>query len=343
MNLKNDDIWQDLKNKVEFLSQPDSYIEPGQKVEVIETHMSWIFLTEQYAYKLKKPVQFPFLNLSQLDVRYSNCQKELKINQFLAPDVYLGVVPLMQGRTSHFYPVGSRNRKNIVDWLLKMRRLPRELTLEQLILKNSLKQLPQIKEAAQMLVAFYQRANPENIKPEEYKQQLKNSIQENSSVLIKTYYGLNQEVVKVVHQKQLYELEVLTECINERVSQGKIIECHGDLRPEHIWLLSPPVIIDRLEFNDKLRIMDPVDELSYLFLECEILKRMDIGKLFLTVYQEISKDPVPERLFAFYKSYRACLRAKICIWHLDDPRIQDLDKWFRKAEKYLNLSELVPT
>lgn len=98
------------------------------------------------------------------------------------------------------------------------------------------------------------------------------------------------------------------------------------------------MIIDRLDFNDELRMMDPCDELSYLSLECELLGRPDIGALFFTIYQKETNDCPTNRLLSFYKSYRAGLRARMCIWHLDDPRIEDLDKWFRKAECYLKLS-----
>lgn len=333
-------VWQELKNKVTFLKRSDSYKEECSTVEAIETHMSWVFLTDQYAYKLKKPVKFPLLDLSQLKTRYLNCHKELRLNQFLAPGIYLGVIPIIQDKHGQFCPIGQPEEGTTVDWLLQMRRFPRDLTLDQVILRNCIDKFL-VTKAAQILTKFYQKANPVRITPTEYKDRLRKYIQENLKILTTSKYGLNRALVKSIHQTQLNELNFLSEKIDKRVYQGRIIECHGDLRPEHICLTSPPIIIDRLEFSDELRTMDPVDELSYLSLECELLGRADIGTSFFDAYQEETKDNPPARLLSFYKSYRACLRAKISIWHLDDPRVKNSDWWHKRANSYLDLSTAI--
>jgi aminoglycoside phosphotransferase family enzyme len=123
-----------------------------------------------------------------------------------------------------------------------------------------------------------------------------------------------------------------------RVRARRIIEAHGDLRPEHICLTDPPVIIDCLEFNRNLRLLDPVDELSFLGLECERLGAPLVGATMLDLYREATGDAPAEELIAFYKSYRACLRAKIAAWHLRDSEIREPEKWPALARTYLELA-----
>jgi aminoglycoside phosphotransferase family enzyme len=132
-------------------------------------------------------------------------------------------------------------------------------------------------------------------------------------------------------------VEEEAELLDSRVRAGKIIEAHGDLRPEHICLESKPVIIDCLEFNRDFRILDSVSELSYLALECERLGASWVGKLILETYTDIAGDRPPAKLLGFYRSFHACLRAKIAVWHLKDPGVRDRAKWTGRASHYLLL------
>ena len=127
----------------------------------------------------------------------------------------------------------------------------------------------------------------------------------------------------------------------DRAFKGKIIEGHGDLRPEHICLTQPPIIIDRLEFSKSLRTLDPWDELSYFFIECAYLNHPEIGNFFVSHYLESTHDEVSLDLITFYKVFRACLRAKISAWHMDDPRVVEKEKYLLKARKYLSLANLI--
>lgn len=329
--------WQFFREKVEFLKQPDSYYEDNSIIDTIETHLSSVFLTDRHAYKIKKPVAFSFLNFSHIASRFLNCQKELELNRQLAPDVYLDVVPMIQSRPHHFYPIGWTQKGKIVDWLVKMRQFPREKTLDNAILRNKIDRTLLTK-AAHTLINFYQDAKPLALSPYEYKHQLCQSIDENHQSLSKPEYQFNQAVIREIHEAQMHQLNVLSDYLTQRVIQGRIIECHGDLRPEHICLISPPVFIDRLEFNIRLRIMDAVAELSYLSLECELLGKPEIGEFFLKIYQQEFDDIPDPKLVEFYKSYKACLRARISAWHLDDAQIINQEKWHKKANAYLNLA-----
>lgn len=131
-----------------------------------------------------------------------------------------------------------------------------------------------------------------------------------------------------------------SDLFDQRVGAGKIIEAHGDLRPEHVCLEEAPIIIDCLEFKREFRILDPADELSFLTMECERLGAPEfLDRLVFEVYRKITGDIVPERLLHFYKSYRATLRAKLTIWHLREPQIREAQKWFMLAKEYLDLAE----
>lgn len=118
-----------------------------------------------------------------------------------------------------------------------------------------------------------------------------------------------------------------------------IIDAHGDLRPQHICLTAPPVIIDCLEFNREFRILDPMDELAYFVMECERLGAAHIGEEIMGYYSKAANDACPIELIGFYKVFRACLRAKIAVWHIADHQVQDHQRWHRLAQTYLNLAE----
>jgi aminoglycoside phosphotransferase family enzyme len=127
---------------------------------------------------------------------------------------------------------------------------------------------------------------------------------------------------------------------SSRISKGRIIDAHGDLRPDHICLAPQPVIIDRIEFNRDLRIMDVAEELSFLALECEMQGYPAIGQLFLDIYSERSNDDLPDPLILFYKAARAFLRAKLSIHHLLEKQYhKDKQKWRSRCENYLQVSD----
>ncbi len=117
------------------------------------------------------------------------------------------------------------------------------------------------------------------------------------------------------------------------------MEGHGDLRPEHVFLGADPAVIDCLEFDRDLRLLDPVDELGFLALECALLGQPGVGTRFLEIYRESSGDRCPLQLLRFYQGFRAFVRAKIAIWHLKDDKVSDPDHWRMRAVRYLELGQ----
>ena len=324
----------DTEAKIAFLAQPAAYSDRPRRVECIETHMAWVFLTDRHAFKLKKPVRYEFLDFSTVEARRQDCALEIELNRRLAADVYLEIVPLCVS-VGGALKLGGDGEP--VDWLVKMRRLPRERMLDwQLEHRNPAP--AELRPAALLLAEFYRKAQSLEIEPQTYLHNLQDAIDDNNSALSLPRFGLPIDVVRRVTDRQLEFLDKQSELVRERVSDRRIIEGHGDLRPEHICLVRPPVIVDCMEFKRAFRIVDPVDELAFLTVECCVLGQTWAGELFFHTYREVTGDQPEIRLFEFYKSLRALLRAKLSVWHLRDPEVRDAGKWVARARHYLKLS-----
>lgn len=322
--------------KVAFLESPDSYPDATTPVQTVETHRSWVFLTERHAYKLKKPGLYPFLDASTVAARKYLCEEELRLNKRLAGEVYIAVVPLTAGRASRLELEGTGL---IVDWLVKMQRLPAASMLDAKIRRH---ELPEegICRTAQKLAHFYQGSPPLGITAAEYRFALECGISANRDELIRPIFGLHDDLVRAVCTIQLKFLTRALPLFEHRTCHGRVVEAHGDLRPEHVCLLDPePVIIDCLEFSFQLRTLDAASELAFLDQECERLDAPRVGEIIFDIYREITRDRPTPPLLNFYKSYWACLRAKLCAWHLTDSSCREPDKWSRRASDYLRRAE----
>ncbi len=175
--------------------------------------------------------------------------------------------------------------------------------------------------------------------PAEYRHRFEEDIQSNLIELCDIRYALPKTQVDRLAAAQRQFLTKLGCLLEQRARDGRIIDAHGDLRPQHIFLTPEPVIIDCLEFNREFRILDPVDELAYLGMECERLGAPAIGEEILGHYSEAVGDACPIELIGFYKAFRACLRAKIAVWHIVDHEVWDHQRWLRLARTYLDLAE----
>lgn len=321
----------DLPQKVALLKDPGTYPHRPTHVDTIETHMSWVFLTDTHAYKLKKPVRYDFLDFSTLAAREWNCREELRLNQPLAPGVYLAVVPLAVGRSG---ALRVEEAGTAVEWLVKMRRLPAERMLDHLIRAHRLKD-SDIKRLAQPLIAFYRSAPPVAITGSAYRTQFERMIALNRAVLSDPRYRLPAGLVSEPHAALCETLASTPEMFDRRAQQGRIVEGHGDLRPEHVCLEERPIVFDRLEFNRAFRLLDAVDELCFLSLESERLGAPAVGRLLLDAYRAATGDRAPQRLQCFYSAHRACIRARLAVLHTNELEPAAWGKWLDSARDYL--------
>jgi aminoglycoside phosphotransferase family enzyme len=325
----------DLADKVAFLERPDSYPETPRGVEAVETHLAWVFLTDRHAYKLKKPVRYPFLDFTTLDARHADALAEVRLNQRLAPGVYLGVVPLALDRKGR---LALDRGGTPVDWLVKMRRLPRTQMLDYAIAAGTV-QDSALRGLADLLETFYRGAVSIPIDARGYQARFRKEVDENVHALTEPRYGLSPTLVTRIAGAQREFLDRRGALLEARTFAGLIVEGHGDLRPEHVCLAAPPVVIDCVEFNREFRILDSADELGYLAMECERLGAPWAGRALLTYYTTRSGDHPPARLIHFYQSVRATLRAKLAAWHLDDATVRYPSQWFNRAQAYLALAD----
>jgi len=320
-----------LEAKLGFLGAPDAYPDAPARVDAVETHMSWVFLTDTHAYKLKKPVRYDYLDFSTAEARRLDCEEEVRLNRRLAAEVYLGVMPLVRDAAGRLR-LGEAGET--VDWLVQMRRLPADRMLDHLLRDGAVDQA-EIVQLARRLARFYAAAAAEAIAPATYRQGLAGRIEDNLHELASQEFGLSRSVLERLARLQSDFLQSHAEWFDRRVQQGRIVEGHGDLRPEHVCLLAEPVVIDCLEFKREFRILDPADELGYLALECERLHAPQVGRWLLDAYREASGDAPPEALIHFYQSCRAVLRAKLALWHLRDDGRHPPGKWRATAQEYL--------
>jgi uncharacterized protein len=325
-----------LAEKVAFLSSPAAHSDETTTVEAVETHMAWVFLTSSYAYKLKKPVRSPSLDFSTIDKRRVDCEEEVRLNRRLAPDVYLGVLPLVISREGVLSLGVPDVEQTAVDWLVHMRRLPADGMLDAQIAHGTLV-TGDLDRLANTLARFYRHATPVGMSGDVYRRRCRDEVALNRRELTKSTYGLAEDLVQRALAPQTALLDREPALFEERAAH--VVEAHGDLRPEHVCLAGPePLIIDCLEFNRALRLLDPAEELAFLSMECARLGAPEVEEILFREYATMTGDQPQERLIRFYEAYGACVRARLCVWHLEDHDAQAVDKWVSRAEAYLRIA-----
>ena len=239
-----------LDDKLRFFGCPATYpCAPGHVV-ARETHMSWVFMGGDRVYKLKKSVRFVYLDFSTLARREAACRAEYLLNR--RPDVYLGVVPLTISTSG----LAISGDGPAVDWLVVMRRIEENETLDAALRGGWLKPL-QIDQLAVTLGALYAHAPRVPLEPEHYLVGWRKALTDNCRVLFNARFGLPQGCVERIArvQRQFYAQRLAL--LRERIHRRRFVDAHGDLRPEHIWLREPVTINDYLEFDPSLRALDP--------------------------------------------------------------------------------------
>ena len=319
--------------KVDFLGRPEAYGLPGP-VARHETHMSWVFLVGERAYKLKKPVRFPYLDFSTLAQREAACRAELRLNRRLAPDVYLDVVALTENAGQLL--IGGEGTP--VDWLVMMRRLDERFMLDRIIEERRLTS-SDLDRLIDTLANFYRTARPVFVPPAVHIDRWVQNLAYNKRILLDPRFRIPAGLVQQIDMVQRRFLRLHGDRIAARMRHRRIVDGHGDLRPEHIWLDDKVRIIDCLEFNPRLRIVDPFDEIAYLGLECERLGAAWVADYLLRRMKRLLRDGPADELFTFYRCHRAMLRARLAIAHLFEPNPRTPEKWPRLAANYLALAE----
>jgi aminoglycoside phosphotransferase family enzyme/predicted kinase len=326
-----------IRSLLKSLQKPDSYPDTVTSVELIQTHVSYIFLTNHHAYKIKKPVDFGFLNFSTIDRRRFYCNEEVRLNRRLCPDIYEGVVEL---RESEHGPVFFGNG-TIIDYAVKMRRLPAEFMLDRLIESDSIS--ADVMRRVSRVIAEFHRVAPSSAAVAEYGrlERIMYNWQENFDQTIPfeetTLSADDRELIRIWVTAFASEHEQL---FKNREEQGYIRECDGDIHLENICLDNGNVhIFDCIEFNDRFRYCDTAADIAFLLMDLDYHGRHDLSDDVIEEYVAVSGDAGSLALIDFYKIYRAFVRAKVESFRLHDVGILPVDQNVAKkrAIKYFRL------
>ena len=324
----------DMPSRLRFLGSAAAHPGGTGPVELIETHMSWVFLARETVLKLKKPVRYAMLDFSTVSAREFYCREEVRLNARLAPGVYLGVRALQwqDGALTVSAPAHLSAAAQTLDWLVLMRRLPARQMLDQRIAAGQV--TPEdIDALIGVLARFYRAAAGVGIAADAYVRQLQREQQLNRRLLLDPRWQLPG--VAGALDRLDAALTRHAPALGERATAGRVLDGHGDLRPEHVCLQRPPVVIDRIEFNAALRQVDPFDELAFLGLECDVAGAPWIaGHLFDAGAAALGERP-DAALLRLYTAWRALLRARLSMAHLLDAEPRTPQRWPVRARRYV--------
>ncbi len=312
-----------LPEMVEALLDPQAYPESLQRVELVQTQMSFVFLAGEYVYKVKKPVNLGYLDYTTLDRRHFFCQREVELNRRLCPEVYLGVVTITRTKDGIF--IGGKDK--IIEYAVKMRRLPHEAMMNVLLTNNRVSP-EMISSVAQKLAEFHQKAETNaTISAFGDLDTITQNTEENFTQTEK-YIGntISQGKHQLIKDYTYNFIEKNAPLFHKRTAQGRIRDCHGDLHAAHICFTNGICIYDCIEFNDRFRYCDVTSEVAFLAMDLDHYGRADLSHSFINAYVDISQDKELVKLLNFYKCYRAYVRGKVESFKLDDPYISETEK-----------------
>lgn len=305
---------------IQALLKPESYpeAERPERIDQEETHISWLFFTGKYVYKVKKPVQLGFLDFTTLAQRNHFCDEEIRLNRRLSPEVYLGKVEIRQQGERFFL---ERDSGILLDYAVKMRQLPRNCWLSELLQENKVTE-NDLARIAKRIARFHhtvcadesiaQMARWETVcfnVSENFKQT--QEFQEKTITPEQYQHIQNYMETFLNEQKPLFR---------KREQEGYLRECHGDLHSANICLEKNSIeFIDCIEFNPRFRCSDTVAEIAFTLMDLDYYHHPELAPAFIQAYLEDFPDPDFYKLLPFYKCYRAYTRGKIESFSLQLP------------------------
>lgn len=309
-------------------------------VELIETHISFVFLSGNDAYKVKKPVDLGFLDFRTVESRKQACDAEVALNRRLSPSVYRGVVGVRLDHENRYTFVGDGP---IVDWAVHMVRLPEEYRADRRLSAGSL-QLSHIDRIAKLIAQFHREARSDDETavfgtPEAVGRNVKENFEQTKKSV---HCYVQPAEAREIESSQLGFLEERAALFHQRIEMGRVRDGHGDLRLEHVYLDDDGhvTIIDCIEFNDRFRYADTCADIAFLSMDLAWHGRVDFAEQFLAIYAREAGDFDLYPLVDFYEGYRAYVRGKIASLLAADPeaREESRSRMALEARRYFLLS-----
>jgi aminoglycoside phosphotransferase family enzyme len=327
-----------LPSTVKALLKPQAYPHKPQKIELVQTQMSFILLAGEYVYKIKKPVDLGYLDYTTLEKRHFFCQQELELNRRLCPDAYLAVVPIVEEKGE----LCIEGRGKAIEYAVKMKQLPQDRMMD-VLLPQGLVTLEMVARVAEKLMRFHQKAetNPK-IAAFGRLDVIRHNCDENFAQTEK-YIGTSITTEEYQHIKNYTNnfIDSNASLFDKRVREGKIRDCHGDLHAAHVCFTGDICIYDCIEFNDRFRYSDVASEIAFLAMDLDRYQQAGLSRHLVNTYVELSHDEELLKLLNFYKCYRAYVRGKVESFKLDDPYIPEEEKAkvLTAARSYFELAE----
>lgn len=325
---------------IRSLSDPRAFQEPTAKVELVQTHVSLIFLTDSHVYKIKKPVDFGFLNFSTIDRRRFYCEEEVRLNSRLCPDLYLGVVELRESASGLSFTGNGR----VVDYAVKMKRLPDDRMLSRLLAAQCVGE-SDFREIARIVGSFHLAAEQgKEISDCGTAEAVARNWNENLEQIAE-FIGtaLSEHDFQTIARWAFEFLSDHGDLFAQRVEQGFIRDCDGDIHSGNICITDRIYIFDCIEFNSRYRYSDTTADIAFLLMDLDFHKAGRFGQAFLDEYIAVTGDRGGLPLLDFYKAYRAVVRGKVESLRLKDNHIPEPEKeaalerarcYFRLARGY---------
>ncbi len=329
----------EVSHLIECLSSPAAFAHPVQvgdfqvgdfqDIAVRQTHISVVFLSGPFAYKVKKPVNLGFVDFSTLPKRRFFCDEEVRLNRRLAPHVYLGVVPIVGAKDGLRFEGDGEP----VEWAVKMQRLPEAATLQQRLRRDEVSPAT-VEMLARRIALFHQAAQSNETiasfgRFEAVSQNLLDILRQSQAHVGQTVHA---DVFAKLRQLIEATLSRLRPLIDGRAEHGWTRDTHGDLHLDHIYHFpgrQPPedyVIIDCIEFNDRFRFIDTVADMAFAYMDFCYYGRRDLAGQFARAYFTAIKDEDGRALLPLYAAYRASVRGSVEGMKCREPEVSELDR-----------------
>ncbi len=340
MEIKSNDITR-TNDIIRAMFRKETYDEEVSKIELVQTHISWVFLTGKYAYKIKKPVNFGFLDFSTLEKRRYYCYEEFRINKLLADEMYIEVVTINKKGDR----IKIKGEGAVVEYAIKMKELPRDRIMNVLLKKNMVK-ISDIEEISRIVSDFHKKTkcNKETLEIG-YKGIRRNWYENFEQTRRYVNRVIREEEYDYIKRKIIEFIKDNDEIFRKRIKERKYKECHGDLHSENIFIVDEKnrrkiYIFDAIEFNKYFSYLDIINDIAFFVMDLEYHKKEDFANKFIKSYLRYNPDDDMEKLLNFYKCYRAYVRFKVNCFKLDDKYLSENEKIEAKdtASRYFKLS-----
>jgi len=325
---------------IENLKNISKYPDNPLKIKFVQTHISNVFISKKFVYKIKKPVNFGFLDFTTLKKRKYYCEREIELNSRLSPNIYVKTVPVKKIGAEYFFDSADGET---VDYAVVMKKINENYLLKNLLSENKVSD-KDIEKIAAKLFEFHSQYPAPAESADKYGgiKALKFTTDEN--------FSQTEKYINITINKEQFEniknftdsfYKERSKLFEQRIANNKITETHGDLHIEHVGIDNgEPFFLDCIEFNDRFRITDVANEIAFLIMDLDFNGYENFGKTFFRAYKNFSEDKELDKLILFYKVYRAYVRGKVTSFLIDDANIPDKEKKEiqKKAIKYFELA-----